>query len=569
MNATASDALTIPRRPDLDAVRAFAMLLGIALHAALSFATIPWIVQDSHRNEVFSLFFYAVHGFRMPVFFLVSGFFTAMLWRKRGLPALLKQRAKRVLLPCMLGLVTIVPAVSAVSVWAMFSGVGSPQTDDGSVAAAARRGDQAAIRGRLDAGGDINAVDLKIGATPLSWAAMRGDVDVVRLLIERGVNVNCRNRDGSSPLLSAAFLGRPDVVKILMSSGADVSVRNDQGTSALEATKVPADFTRGLAELIGIPLGPEEELVSGRAEAARLLDEAIRSSGAALSPGRESPRGGLEGLRSAYQRLISSDLFLVHLGSSSFHLIQSSVFHHLWFLWFLCWMVPIFAVVAWAIDKAGWAGPPRWATLSPLVLTWMVPLTVIPLLLMGIDAPPFGPDTSAGLVPKPHLLVFYGLFFAFGAIYFDAGDDEGRLGRRWWLLLPAALLVALPIGLFMAENRPAAALAEAVYSWAMCLGLMGLFRAVLTEQNRTIRYVSDSSYWLYLTHLPLIIAAQVIVRDWPMPAFVKFVIICSLVTGFLLLLYDKMVRYTWIGRMLNGPRTRGVMSESGQVPTTP
>jgi hypothetical protein len=69
------------------------MLLGIALHAGLSFATVPWIVQDSRQEEWFTLFFEAVHGFRMPLFFLVSGFFTAMLWRRRGVRSLLKQRA--------------------------------------------------------------------------------------------------------------------------------------------------------------------------------------------------------------------------------------------------------------------------------------------------------------------------------------------------------------------------------------------------------------------------------------------------------------------------------------------
>jgi peptidoglycan/LPS O-acetylase OafA/YrhL len=533
------------------------MLLGIALHGALSFATIPWIVQDSHRSEGFSLFFYAVHGFRMPVFFLVSGFFTAMLWRKRGLPALLKQRAKRVLLPCMLGLVTIVPAVSAVSLWAILSGVGSPQADDGTLGAAARKGDQVAIRERLDAGADVNAVDAKVGATPLSWASMRGDADVVRLLIERGANVNARNRDGSPPLLSAAFMGRADVAKILLSSGADINARNDQGTSALDATKVPAEYTRGLADLIGIPLGQDDELVSGRAEVARLLDEASRSSGISVSSRRESPDGGLERLRATYQSLINSDRLLVHVGPSSFHLIQASTFHHLWFLWFLCWLVPIFAVVAWIIDRFRWAGPPRWLIVSPARLLWLIPLTLIPQFFMGPDAPPLGPDTSSGLLPKPHLLLYYGIFFAFGAMYFDADDEKGRLDYWWWLLLPAGLFLALPIGLAYTGNLALSAVASVVYAWTMCFGMMGLFRKLLTQENRTIRYVSDSSYWLYLTHLPLILAAQVIVRDWPMPAVMKFVIICTAVTGVLLIAYQTMVRYTWIGRMLNGPRTRG------------
>lgn len=102
-----------PRRHDLDALRAFAMLIGVGLHAALAFIPDAWIVQDSTIGEassgVMSLFLMAVHGFRMPVFFLMSGFFTAMLWRRRGLIPLLQRRFKRIFIPLLLGCVTIVP----------------------------------------------------------------------------------------------------------------------------------------------------------------------------------------------------------------------------------------------------------------------------------------------------------------------------------------------------------------------------------------------------------------------------------------------------------------------------
>ena len=105
-----------------------------------------------------------IHGFRMPLFFLVSGFFTAMLWRRRGLVALLKQRAKRILLPCLLGLVTVVPVTSIVSAWAIFSTMKLPRSDDGTLAGAARRGDLAAIRQRLDEGADVQAPDTNLGS---------------------------------------------------------------------------------------------------------------------------------------------------------------------------------------------------------------------------------------------------------------------------------------------------------------------------------------------------------------------------------------------------------------------
>ncbi len=66
------------------------MILGIVYHAALSLAAgFPWFIQDSTANIELNVFQSWVHGFRMPLFFIVSGFFTAMLWKKRGAASLL------------------------------------------------------------------------------------------------------------------------------------------------------------------------------------------------------------------------------------------------------------------------------------------------------------------------------------------------------------------------------------------------------------------------------------------------------------------------------------------------
>ena len=100
---------TYQRRNDLDALRTFAMLLGIVLHAGLSFANVPWVVQDIQQNDAFGILFAAIHGFRMPLFFVMSGFFTAMLWKKFGLKKLLKHRIRRILVPLLLGLITVIP----------------------------------------------------------------------------------------------------------------------------------------------------------------------------------------------------------------------------------------------------------------------------------------------------------------------------------------------------------------------------------------------------------------------------------------------------------------------------
>ena len=62
----------------LDAVRGFALLLGIILHATGSFISTPtrfWIIQDTHPSMTLALLFFAIHVFRMTTFFLMAGFF--------------------------------------------------------------------------------------------------------------------------------------------------------------------------------------------------------------------------------------------------------------------------------------------------------------------------------------------------------------------------------------------------------------------------------------------------------------------------------------------------------------
>lgn len=70
----------------LDAVRGFALLLGIVLHATLSFVPAPtriWIIQDTHQSLALGLLFFVIHVFRMTTFFLMAGFFARMSFHRR------------------------------------------------------------------------------------------------------------------------------------------------------------------------------------------------------------------------------------------------------------------------------------------------------------------------------------------------------------------------------------------------------------------------------------------------------------------------------------------------------
>lgn len=105
---------------ELDALRAFAMLLGVVLHASLFLVTKDWVVVAKEVSPAlpYDEIVFVIHGFRMPVFFLLSGFFTALLWQRRGTRSLVNHRMKRVGLPLLIGLFTIVPIQS---LWWIFT----------------------------------------------------------------------------------------------------------------------------------------------------------------------------------------------------------------------------------------------------------------------------------------------------------------------------------------------------------------------------------------------------------------------------------------------------------------
>jgi hypothetical protein len=506
----------------------------------------------------------------MPLFFLVSGFFTAMLWRKRGLNALIKHRAKRILLPCLLGLVTIVPAMAWVSVQANQLPVAVGGTGEKSSPAfvdAIRKNDLDTIESELKSGADVNAQEPTSGVTPLSWAALYGHVEAAGLLIENGADIEGLNRDGARPLHAAAFLGRTKVVALLLKNGADKTAKDHKGVTALDTTNADWNTAKFIAGLLQIPKLDREKFLNGQRECRRLLGG--ESDEEPVVAEVEPVRGDLDeswfhGFVLAYTELINGNAFQL---TDEFHVVATPVFHHLWFLWFLCWLVPIFAVYACVAHALKFKGLPGWLVVSPARLFWLLPLTMVPQLFMGAIIPSFGPDTSVGLIPQPHILLYYGVFFGFGVLYFDCDDAAARLGRWWYLSLPLAVFIALPAGVafsFVTPNRLIAAVAQVIYVWAMTFGMIGLFRKFMNSESKTMRYISDSSYWLYVAHLPLVIFVQGLVRDWAMSPFLKFTLVCGVSTGILLLTYQTLVRYTWLGSLLNGPRTR----PSADVPGT-
>jgi glucans biosynthesis protein C len=102
----------------LDAVRAFALLLGIALHATQPFiAGLPWMTVETPSDTLAGVW-YTIHMFRMPLFFLIAGFFGRMMLERRGTAGFVRDRSRRIVVPLVVGL----PIVMLVAVLALVLG---------------------------------------------------------------------------------------------------------------------------------------------------------------------------------------------------------------------------------------------------------------------------------------------------------------------------------------------------------------------------------------------------------------------------------------------------------------
>jgi ABC-type multidrug transport system ATPase subunit/peptidoglycan/LPS O-acetylase OafA/YrhL len=102
----------------LDAARAFALLTGIVLHATMSFF-LPIPAADVSQSTTLAVTFFVIHSWRMPLFFLIAGFFAHLAFHRRGARAFARDRAKRIGVPLVAGWLLLAPATLAIVIWGL------------------------------------------------------------------------------------------------------------------------------------------------------------------------------------------------------------------------------------------------------------------------------------------------------------------------------------------------------------------------------------------------------------------------------------------------------------------
>jgi ABC-type multidrug transport system ATPase subunit/peptidoglycan/LPS O-acetylase OafA/YrhL len=417
---TTTSITTEDRLHSLDAVRAFALLLGVLFHATMSFLPgLPagaWPMKDSSPSATLEGVFFVSHIFRMSLFFLMAGFFGHLLFHRRGARGFWADRAKRILLPLVVGWLVVFPAIVAVFAWGF----------------------------RLQFGG-AGAV------APPAPPPLPKPV-------------------GAFPLTHLWFLYYLLVLYVVV-----VGVRS--AVVALDR--------------------------EGRAR--RLADSAVR----------------------------------------------------------------------FVVSRA-WAGP---LLALPLAVAFFLEDPWMPKL--GIPTP----DQS--LIPQVVSLVAYGGAVAFGWLLHRQAELLSAWRRRWpgyltiavaasagcWWLADRGVPIdaslpadTLPVVAASTRDKALLALGYAVAVWCWIFAITGIALRFLSTESRARRYVADASYWIYLGHLPIVMAFQVLVGPLPWHWSVKLAVILIGSLALLLSSYHVLVRYTWIGAVLNGRRRR--RSDARSSPTS-
>jgi len=256
--------------------------------------------------------------------------------------------------------------------------------------------------------------------------------------------------------------------------------------------------------------------------------------------------------------------------------LQTVPLTHLWFLYVLLWFYAGALVLRGGvhlIDRGGWlrgrvidplmraiGGPAAPAALAIPVAAALY-LTPDWYLWFGIPTPDYG------VVPHTTALAIYGLAFGFGWLL----NRQPQLLESWgkfWLayLVPAvgataaclAMVGLTPLLTTAEQTLPtlgyAAAYAFAVWAWTFVI--VGAAVRLLSGASRARRYLADASYWIYLAHLPVVMALHVALAPYAWPWFAKYPLVLAAAFAILLASYQWFVRYSFIGAILNGKRVK-------------
>ncbi|HSV48568.1 MAG TPA: acyltransferase family protein [Ramlibacter sp.] len=241
---------------------------------------------------------------------------------------------------------------------------------------------------------------------------------------------------------------------------------------------------------------------------------------------------------------------------------------HLWFLWLLLWLCVLTVPVLWVAQRM-----PRQVTQAVSALfgrmggaAWGFAVLALPLAVLGSFYRTGVLAPTGSFLPPLSGWLHNGLFYVFGwTLWRHQQALFAQYQRHWKRYAWAGLLFYLATGALVEAMRRASgvqathwplwiALAYNCASWLWSFALIGLFLRTLQRPHPALGYLADSSYWVYLVHMPLTVGFGALLFGAPLPAVVKMAINIAATTAVCLASYHLLVRFTAVSTLLNGRR---------------
>ncbi len=250
---------------------------------------------------------------------------------------------------------------------------------------------------------------------------------------------------------------------------------------------------------------------------------------------------------------------------------------HLWFLYYLVLITALTLAGRALLGAVAGRRAGRWARGVDAGVAWLarspwgLPVFAAPTALVLWRMDIWGMDTpDRSLQPHLPVLLIYGGFFCFGWLLGRQPAAMAGLARltpvRWIGAATGLAGVLLLGGIQLDPGHPHHAAAHRVFvagyalmMWSLVFLAIGVFQKFCARPRPWVRYVADSSYWMYLIHLPIVVWLQVAVAEVPVHWAFKLPFISAVTIAVTLLSYDLFVRSTLLGAILNGRRRDRVL----------
>ena len=204
---------------------------------------------------------------------------------------------------------------------------------------------------------------------------------------------------------------------------------------------------------------------------------------------------------------------------------------------------------------AGWLLHRNVELLDVLKERWLYHL-LIPIAVVIVAVVCFIPVfITSGEVEAQYMTEFFEPFKSIKAVMASRNFfDEDGIARMLVVDAMRSITVPQPIPVHIVIGAILAVVFSTQIMWALTFWMVGLFVRFFNNPTPAFRYIADSSYWLYLTHVPLLMYIQIEWAYWQLPWYIKNPLVNLYLGGLLLISYHFLVRSTYLGVLLNGRR---------------